>query len=115
WARRRRNSRPMPIRCCNSAARTSSNIPRSRGLRIPPALRSKRRVQGAPWHDGFLTGSLGERPIELRRLGWMFGLGKRWTPGEKLKLLFAGYNGTRNTGSDVRVQEMLRQVRHVLG
>jgi polysaccharide pyruvyl transferase WcaK-like protein len=53
--------------------------------------------------------------IELRRLGWMFGLGKRWTPGQKLKLLFAGYNGTRNTGSDVRVQEMLRQIRHVLG
>jgi len=53
--------------------------------------------------------------IELRRVGWMFGLGKRWSPGEKLKLLFAGYNGTRNTGSDVRVQEMLRQVRHVLG
>jgi len=53
--------------------------------------------------------------IEIRRFGWMFGLGKRWTPGEKLKLLFAGYNGTRNTGSDVRVQEMLRQVRHVLG
>jgi polysaccharide pyruvyl transferase WcaK-like protein len=43
------------------------------------------------------------------------GLGQRWTPGERLKLLFAGYNGTRNTGSDVRVQEMLRQVRHVLG
>ena len=53
--------------------------------------------------------------IELRRFGWMFGLGKRWTPGEKLKLLFAGYNGTRNTGSDVRVQETLRQLRHVLG
>ena len=53
--------------------------------------------------------------IELRRLGWMFGLGERWMPGEKLKLLFAGYNGTRNTGSDVRVQEMLRQIRHVLG
>jgi polysaccharide pyruvyl transferase WcaK-like protein len=53
--------------------------------------------------------------IEMRRFGWMFGLGKRWTPGEKLKLLFAGYNGTRNTGSDVRVQEMLRQVRHILG
>jgi polysaccharide pyruvyl transferase WcaK-like protein len=53
--------------------------------------------------------------IEVRRFGWMFGLGKRWTPGEKLKLLFAGYNGTRNTGSDVRVQEMLRQIRHVLG
>ena len=53
--------------------------------------------------------------IEITRFGWMLGLGKRWTPGEKLKLLFAGYNGTRNTGSDVRVQEMLRQVRHVLG
>ena len=53
--------------------------------------------------------------IELRRFGWMLGLGKPWTAGEKLKLLFAGYNGTRNTGSDVRVQEMLRQVRHVLG
>jgi polysaccharide pyruvyl transferase WcaK-like protein len=53
--------------------------------------------------------------IELRRFGWMFGLGQRWTPGEKLKLLFAGYNGTRNTGSDVRVQETLRQIRHVLG
>jgi polysaccharide pyruvyl transferase WcaK-like protein len=53
--------------------------------------------------------------IEVRRFGWMFGLGKRWTHGEKLKLLFAGYNGTRNTGSDVRVQETLRQIRHVLG
>lgn len=53
--------------------------------------------------------------IEIRRLGWMFGLGERWKPGEPLKILFAGYNGTRNTGSDVRVQEMLRQIRHVLG
>lgn len=53
--------------------------------------------------------------IEIRRFGWMFGIGKRWTAGEKLKLLFAGYNGTRNTGSDVRVQEMIRQIRHVLG
>jgi len=53
--------------------------------------------------------------IEIRRVGWMFGLGKRWEPGDKLRLLFAGYNGTRNTGSDVRVQEMLRQVRYVLG
>ena len=53
--------------------------------------------------------------IEIRRFGWMLGLGQRWVPGEALKLLFAGYNGTRNTGSDVRVQEMLRQIRHVLG
>jgi polysaccharide pyruvyl transferase WcaK-like protein len=53
--------------------------------------------------------------IELTRLQWMLGGGKKWTPGERLKLLFAGYNGTRNTGSDVRVNEMLRQIRHVLG
>lgn len=53
--------------------------------------------------------------IEMRRFGWMLGMGKPWSHGEKLKLLFAGYNGTRNTGSDVRVQEMLRQVRHILG
>jgi hypothetical protein len=53
--------------------------------------------------------------IELSSLLWKFGAGNPWQPGEKLKLLFAGYNGTRNTGSDVRVEEMLRQVRRVLG
>jgi polysaccharide pyruvyl transferase WcaK-like protein len=53
--------------------------------------------------------------IEAKRIGWMMGGGKAWQPGEKLKLLFAGYNGTRNMGSDVRVEEMLRQVRHILG
>jgi polysaccharide pyruvyl transferase WcaK-like protein len=35
--------------------------------------------------------------------------------GQPLKLLFAGYCGVRNTGSDVRVEEMLRQVRTILG
>jgi polysaccharide pyruvyl transferase WcaK-like protein len=53
--------------------------------------------------------------IERARLAWMLGGGTAWQPGERLKLLFAGYNGTRNTGSDVRVEEMLRQVRRVLG
>jgi polysaccharide pyruvyl transferase WcaK-like protein len=53
--------------------------------------------------------------IERAKLDWMLGKGRPWQPGEKLKLLFAGYNGTRNTGSDVRVEEMLRQVRHILG
>jgi polysaccharide pyruvyl transferase WcaK-like protein len=53
--------------------------------------------------------------IEISRLQWMFGASSPWRPGEKLRLLFAGYNGTRNTGSDVRVEEMLRQVRRVLG
>ena len=58
---------------------------------------------------------MGQRLIEKTKMRWMLGGGVRWQPGEPLKLLFAGYNGARNTGSDVRVEEMLRQVRHVLG
>ena len=46
--------------------------------------------------------------IEGKKMQWMLGRGEPWQPGQKLKLLFAGYNGTRNTGSDVRVEEMLR-------
>jgi len=53
--------------------------------------------------------------IERAKTRWVLGGGKPWQPGEKLKLLFAGYNGTRNMGSDVRVEEMLRQIRHILG
>jgi polysaccharide pyruvyl transferase WcaK-like protein len=53
--------------------------------------------------------------IEISKVGWMLGKGTSWRPGEKLKLLFAGYNGTRNMGSDTRVEEMLRQIRHILG
>ena len=53
--------------------------------------------------------------IELNKLKWVLGSGQAWKAGTKLKLLFAGYNGTRNTGSDVRVEEMLRQVRRILG
>src|ERR1700733_3678724 len=53
--------------------------------------------------------------IELNKFEWMLGAGEAWKPGTKLKLLFDGYNGTRNTGSDVRVEEILRQVRRVLG
>lgn len=41
--------------------------------------------------------------------------GARWRPGTPLKLLLAGYTGTRNTGADVRVEEMIRQFRHLLG
>ena len=53
--------------------------------------------------------------IEGKKISWMFGKGERWQPGRKLKLLFAGYNGARNMGSDARVEEMLRQIRHILG
>ncbi len=53
--------------------------------------------------------------IELNKAEWMLGAGHAWKPGEKLQLLFASYNGTRNTGSDVRVEEIARQVRRILG
>jgi polysaccharide pyruvyl transferase WcaK-like protein len=53
--------------------------------------------------------------IELTKVKWMLGGGKRWQPGDKLKLLFTGYNGNRNTGSDIRLEEMVRQIRHILG
>lgn len=39
----------------------------------------------------------------------------RWRPGEPLSLLLAGYVGSRNTGADVRVEEMIRQFRHLFG
>ncbi|HTU59498.1 MAG TPA: hypothetical protein VMF89_13705, partial [Polyangiales bacterium] len=39
----------------------------------------------------------------------------RYKPGEPLKLLLAGYVGQRNTGADLRVEEMIRQLRTVLG
>ncbi len=32
--------------------------------------------------------------IERTKVEWMLGRGKSWKPGEPLKLLFAGYNGT---------------------
>ena len=53
--------------------------------------------------------------VELNKLEWMLGAGESWRPGTPLKLLFSGYNGTRNTGSDVRVEEILRQARRILG
>src|SRR5258708_3675496 len=53
--------------------------------------------------------------IERAKASWVLGAGKAWQTGEKLKLLFAGYNGTRNTGSEVRPEETLRQLRRILG
>lgn len=52
--------------------------------------------------------------IELSAARYPLDPGARWSAGEPLRLLFAGYSGTRNTGADVRVEEMIRQVRHLL-
>ena len=54
----------------------------------------------------------------LDTAGLRYALGRdvdTWEPGSPLRLLLAGYVGTRNTGADVRVEEMIRQIRHVLG
>src|SRR6201993_3562648 len=64
---------------------------------------------------GFILEAWVNRNIEGGKNQWRLGAGKPWQPGENPKLLSAGYNGTRNTGSDVRVEEMLRQIRHILG
>src|SRR5215470_16540529 len=38
-----------------------------------------------------------------------------WKPSRKLRVLIAAYNGARNTGEDVRVEEIVRQLRRILG
>ena len=45
------------------------------------------------------------------------GLGSydEWAPGKKRKILLAGYNGARNTGSDVRVVAIARQLKMLYG
>jgi polysaccharide pyruvyl transferase WcaK-like protein len=53
--------------------------------------------------------------IERAKLEWILGFGRARRPGERLKLLLACYAGARNTGSDLRVEETIRQIRHILG
>lgn len=53
--------------------------------------------------------------IELAATRYAVSDGARWEPGIPLKMLLAGYSGTRNTGADVRVEEMIRQFRHLFG
>ena len=48
----------------------------------------------------------------LSRLG--IGRYAEWKPGEKRKILLAGYNGARNTGSDARVTAIVDQLRTLL-
>ncbi len=53
--------------------------------------------------------------VEISRLRGNSGTNQRWEPGRKLKLIIAAYNGARNTGEDVRVEEIARQLRQILG
>ena len=38
-----------------------------------------------------------------------------WKKGKKLRILLVGYNGVRNTGSDVRVAGIVEQLEDLLG
>ncbi|MDO5297158.1 MAG: polysaccharide pyruvyl transferase family protein [bacterium] len=49
----------------------------------------------------------------MARLG--IGAYEEWQPGQKLKLLLVGYNGARNTGSDVRTAAIARQFKELFG
>jgi polysaccharide pyruvyl transferase WcaK-like protein len=64
--------------------------------------------------DRVLEGSMASL-IEIAATRYAVDPGARWQPGEPFKLLLAGYSGTRNTGADVRVEEMIRQFRHLWG
>jgi polysaccharide pyruvyl transferase WcaK-like protein len=57
--------------------------------------------------NGFIEATAVKRALDVDQ--------ERWAPGKPLKLLLAGYVGSRNTGADVRVEEMIRQFRHVVG
>jgi polysaccharide pyruvyl transferase WcaK-like protein len=53
--------------------------------------------------------------IEIAKLRRQTGTNRAWKSGRKFKLLIAAYNGARNTGEDVRVEEIVRQLRWILG
>src|SRR5579859_817196 len=49
---------------------------------------------------------------KLRRSRFENGI---WAPAKRLRLLLMAYNGARNTGEDVRVEEMVRQFCRIFG
>jgi polysaccharide pyruvyl transferase WcaK-like protein len=57
--------------------------------------------------NGFIEATAVKRALDVDQ--------ETWAPGKPLKLLLAGYVGSRNTGADVRVEEMIRQFRHIVG
>lgn len=53
--------------------------------------------------------------IEASRVRHALAPEEPWAPGRPLRLVLVGYVGTRNTGADVRVAEMIRQLRAIFG
>jgi polysaccharide pyruvyl transferase WcaK-like protein len=88
-------------------SKSSSKAPKKRGLwdKLTDAVDPDRALQAT------MAGL-----IEATAVKHVLGVHKElWAPGKPLKLLLAGHVGTRNTGADVRVEEMIRQIRHVVG
>ena len=79
------------------------------------ALREGRKLFGKVADADLVLQSSMAATIEWSASRYAVDRGDQWQPGEPLKLLFAGYAGSRNTGADVRVEEMIRQVRFLLG
>ncbi len=78
------------------------------------ARRARKVAVAATDADRALEASMASL-IELAATRYAVDPGAQWRPGEPFKLLLAGYSGTRNTGADVRVEEMIRQLRHLFG
>ena len=95
---------------------SASKKPASKPTSKAPVKRSLwTRIKDAVDPDYALQLSMAAM-IEAAAVKHVLGLDQeRWAPGKPLKLLLAGYVGTRNTGADVRVEEMIRQIRHVVG
>ncbi len=61
----------------------------------------------------YIIKSVSRLPVFFSRLG--IGSYEEWKPGEKIKILLVGYNGARNTGSDVRVAAIAKQIQDLFG
>jgi len=76
--------------------------------------KGKGALDGALDADRMLQRSM-DALIEAAAARYPIDPGHEWKPGRPLELLLVGYAGTRNTGADVRVEEMIRQFRHIFG
>lgn len=65
--------------------------------------------------DALLEGAMGAAIEAAKVQHALADEAARWRPGQPLKLLLCGYQGARNTGADVRVAEIVRQLRAIVG
>lgn len=95
-------------------SRSSAEVEGLRGLASDVGNRLWQRTTEHLDTDRFLLHAM-SGAIQLAASRYAMEDRNDWEPGEPLRVLLAGYNGTRNTGADVRVEEMIRQFRHLFG